>query len=372
MTLILAAAFLLSILPPASAAEEARWRPALPGYVYAFPRDHGAHPGFRTEWWYFSGHLKAPQEEGGERFAFMLTFFRSGLRPPAPDDPPRRSRWALRDLHFAHFALLDVRAKRHRHTERFSRGALGEAGAEEGGLNVWIRDWRAGMERDGAIRLAAEGVGAKLALVLAPRKPPVVHGREGVSQKAEGEGRASHYYSFTRLAAQGELTLDGRAFRVEGSAWMDHEFGSNQLAPGQAGWDWLSLQLADGRELMLYHMRREGGGIDPQSSGTVVDADGRARHLPRDAFRFEPAGTWKSPVTGAVYPMGWRVRVSGEGIELEVRPLAEDQELSTEGSTRVIYWEGGVEAKGRWGAESVTGVGFAELVGYAAKGRPRF
>ncbi|MBI2178679.1 MAG: carotenoid 1,2-hydratase, partial [Candidatus Tectomicrobia bacterium] len=237
--------------------------------------------------------------------------------------------------------------KRHRHAERFSRGALGEAGAEEGGLNVWLRDWRAEMERDGAIRIAAEGAGAKLALSLVPRKLPVVHGKDGVSQKAEGAGRASHYYSYTRLAAQGELAVDGRAFRVEGSAWMDHEFGSNQLAPGQEGWDWLSLQLSDGRELMLYLMRREGGKVDPQSSGTVVDAGGRARHLPLEAFRFEPAGRWKSPVTGAVYPMGWSVRVPGEGIELVVAPLAEDQEIWAEGSTRIIYWEGGVEAKGR-------------------------
>jgi predicted secreted hydrolase len=367
--LLLFAGFLLAFPAPARAAEAPAWRPALPGYVYQFPRDHGAHPGYKTEWWYFSGHLR---EQSGERFAFMLTFFRSGLRPPSAGDPPRRSRWALTDLYFAHFALLDVGAKRHRHTERFSRGALGEAGADEGGLNVWLRDWRAEGEKDGPIRLAAEGVGARFALSLDPRKPPVVHGQNGVSQKAEGEGRASHYYSLTRLAAKGDLTVDGRAFRVEGAAWMDHEFGSNQLAPGQVGWDWLSLQLSDGRELMLYLMRREGGGIDPHSSGTVVDAEGQARHLPLEAFRFEPVGNWRSPVTGTVYPMGWRVRVPGEGIELKVAPLAEDQELSTEGSTRVIYWEGGVEAEGTSRGAPVEGVGFVELVGYAEKARPKF
>lgn len=360
---------LLFLALPAQAAEAPLWRPARPGYVYGFPRDHGTHPAFKTEWWYFSGHLKA---EGGERFAFMITFFRSGLRPPVAGEAPRRSRWALTDLYLAHFALLEAGTKRHRHTERFSRGALGESGADQGRLNVWIGDWRAEGEKDGSIRLAAEGVGSRLALSLEPRKPPIVHGKDGISRKGEGEGRASHYYSLTRLAARGGLTVDGKDYRVEGSAWMDHEFGSNQLAPGQAGWDWLSLQLSDGRELMLYLMRREDGTPDPHSSGTVVDADGRARHLPREAFRLEPAGTWKSPVSGAVYPMGWRVRVPGEGIELRVIPLAEDQELTTEGSTRVIYWEGGVEAGGRSGGVFVTGAGFAELVGYAEKGRPRF
>jgi len=362
VVLLLALAF-----PPWAAAQPQEWRPALPGYAYRFPRDHGSHPAFRTEWWYYSGHLSDPS---GGRYAFMLTFFRSGLRPPAPEERPRLSRWALRNLYFAHLALLDARTGEHRYFERKSRGALEEAGAAEGGLDVWLGGWRArGSEAEGryVMEIAAEAGGAGLRLALLPQKPPVIHGEGGVIQKAEGRGRASHYVSFTRLAARGEIMLRGRRLRVEGSAWMDHEFGSNQLAPGQAGWDWLSLQLSDGRDLMLYLMRRREGGHDPRGSGTIVEKDGRARHLPLGAFRLEGTGRWRSPESGAEYPMGWRVQVPAEGIDLTLRPLAEAQELRTSGSTRVTYWEGGVEARGRSGGAEATGLGFVEMTGYAGK-----
>lgn len=361
-----------SLAGAASGSSSAKWRPALPGYRYRFPHDHGAHAAFRTEWWYFSGNLTS---NSGDRYAFMLAFFRSGLRPPSARRRPRKSRWALENLYFAHLAVLDVKRGRHRYFERMSRGALEEAGAWRGRLGVWLRNWRAGEEIKGGVRamnLSAEAKGVKLSLRLVPRKPPAVHGRGGISQKADGAGRASHYYSFTRLTARGELRLDGRRLLVSGIAWMDHEFGSNQLAEDQIGWDWLGLQLSDGRELMLYLMRKKGGGYDRNSSGTLIEADGSMRYLPLRAYRFEPAGRWRSSRSGARYPMGWRVSVPGEGIDIRVRALAKDQELVTEGSTRVTYWEGAVQAEGHSKGKPVSGVGFVEMTGYAEGARPRF
>ena len=364
-----------TILPatPGWAAENrGDWRLALPGFVHRFPRDHGAHPAYRTEWWYYSGNLT---DGAGKRHAFMLTFFRSGVRPTHSPRPPPRSRWALRDLYFAHFSLLDVSTKRHRYFERFSRGALGEAGAEAGNLSVWLGKWSARGRMEGGRYLQeifAEAEGVMLRLRLRPRKPPVVHGKDGVDTKGEGRGRASHYSSFTRLAAEGEIAIDGRKAEVRGTAWMDHEFGTNQLAPGQAGWDWVSLQLSDGRDLMLYLIRTDAGARDPHSSGTLVEVDGRAKPFTSADFHFEGTGSWTSPRSGAAYPMGWRIRIPEEGIDLAVRPLAKAQELITEGSTRVTYWEGGVTASGLSSGREVTGEGFVEMTGYAKGKRPKF
>ncbi|MEE9273930.1 MAG: lipocalin family protein, partial [bacterium] len=218
----------------------------------------------------------------------------------------------------------------------------------------------------------AEAKGVRIRLRIDPQKGPVIHGKSGVSQKGEGRGRASHYYSFSRLAARGEVRAGGRTVRVRGSAWMDHEFGSNQLAPGLAGWDWLGLQLSDGRELMLYLMRTKSGGLDPNSSGTLIEPDGRAIHLPLGRYLFRGTGRWRSPESGAVYPMGWRVRAPGAGIDLRLTPLAEGQEMRTKGSARVIYWEGAVSAEGVSAGQKVRGAGFVEMTGYAEGGRPDF
>lgn len=363
---LLAAVVILGAAP----AHPASWRQALPGYRYQFPRDHGAHEAFRTEWWYFSGNL---QDAGGEKYPFMLTFFRAGLRPGAPRKS--KSRWALRNLYFGHFSVLDAKRKKHRFSERISRGELEQAGASEKGLEVWLRDWRAdskGGEGESSFRISAAAPGMKLRLDLEPAKPLVIHGEGGVSRKAPGPGRSSHYYSYTRLLASGVLKLEGKKIEVRGTAWMDHEFGSNQLTKDQVGWDWLSLQLSDGRDLMLYLMRRKDGSVEPTSSGTLVEADGSAAHLRLGDFRFEGLDTWKSERSGAVYPMGWEVEVPAHGLRLRVAPYARAQEIESKGSTGITYWEGGVFAESASGEKKLTGVGFVEMTGYAPEGRPKF
>ena len=351
----LAAAALFAVVAlPASGGE---YRRAAPGYRYAFPRDHGAHPDFRTEWWYYTGHLAA---EDGRRFGYQLTFFRSAVEQRGANP----SKWAARNLYLAHFAVSDVKKGKLHLGERLGREGLGEAGADAAGLDVRIGDWEAVGEGTGQRLRAREGAFA-IELRLELVKPPVINGENGISQKAEGAGYASHYYSITRLKTAGTLTADGRSLMVTGQSWMDHEFGSSQLREYQVGWDWFSLQLDNQAELMLYQLRHRDGKTDPYSSGTLVHPDGRAEHLRREDFAIEALETWKSPHSGGAYPMRWRVRVPKAGIDVTVTPAFPDQELVTAKSTRVTYWEGTSRVEGTMAGRPVQGDAYVEMTGYA-------
>ncbi len=337
------------------------FRLAVPPYAYAFPRDHASHPEFRTEWWYYTGHLRA----AGRSWGYELTFFRVGLsrtRGPSP------SAWAARDVLFAHLALTDETRGRFRHEEAVSRPALRMAGADTARYHVWIHDWSAALADDGTTHvLRARTPGFGIALELAPGKPPAVHGEGGVSQKTAGVGNASHYYSLTRLATRGVLLEGADSVRVDGVSWMDHEFGSGRLTPAHAGWDWFSVQLDDGRELMLYQLRLAKGGIEPLSHGTLVRADGTTRALSLADFRVETTGAWTSPRTGARYPSGWVLRVPAERLAIALEPVVKDQELVAASMGGVTYWEGSVRVRPVAGAAPVAGEGYVELTGYTGR-----
>ena len=350
---------LLSLLGISSTEAKQAFRQALPGYRFFFPRDHASHPDFKTEWWYYSGHLRT---EEGLRFGYQLTFFRLGVGPSLRGDS--RSRWAARDLYLAHFAISDLQQRRFLYWERRSRGALGSAGASIETFKVWNGNWAA--DGDGkAHHLSASVDGHVIDLTLAPTKPPAIHGKNGVSQKAEGVGRASHYYSLSRMATEGTLTYAGKARKVTGSSWMDHEFGSNQLTASQVGWDWIALQLEDGTELMFYRLRQRDGKPDAHSSGSLIHPEGRVEYLPLSAFRLEPQETWQSPKSGGRYPIRWRVQVPAPRIDLTVQAAFPDQELDTKGSTQIIYWEGSVAVTGTANGRPISGVGYLEMTGYA-------
>ena len=348
-------AFCYLLIPGPSGSAD--FRPALPGYVFAFPRDHFSHEEYRTEWWYYTGHVRA---KGGERYGYQVTFFRSGLAE-ARANP---SRWAARNLYLAHFAVSDISRRGFRYFERVSRAGLGQAGASETELRVWIGDWE--VRGDGGTqRLRAKDGEHAVDLTLVTQKPPVVHGENGVSQKGEGRGHASHYYSLTRLKTDGTITVRGKAFPVTGLSWMDHEFGSTQLNPDQVGWDWFSLQLDDGSELMLSIIRKSDGRPDPYSAGTFVAPDGHTVGLRHPDFAVLPLEQWKSPRGRGVYPMKWRVSVPQVGVEVTVTPALADQELDTGKSTRVTYWEGAVFAEGTRQSRRVSGHGYVEMTGYS-------
>ncbi len=332
------------------------YRQALPGYTFMFPRDHYSHDDYRTEWWYYTGHLRTA---GGDEYGYQVTFFRSGIAE-ARANP---SRWAAKNLYLAHFAVSDIQRKKFSYFERVGRAALGQAGASEQALHVWIGDWA--LTGDGTTqRLQAKDGNFAVDLTLVSLKPPVIHGEKGISQKGTGKGNASHYYSLTRLKTEGKLTVSGETFPVSGLSWMDHEFGSTQLLPDQVGWDWFSVQLDDSTELMLYIIRKSDGRPDPYSAGTFVDAKGGAVPLKQGDYTVKALEHWKSP-RGGTYPIKWRLLVPTLGLDLVVTPAFPDQELDTGKSTRVTYWEGAANAEGTAQGRPIAGRGYVEMTGYA-------
>ena len=332
-------------------------------YQYVFPRDHGAHFAYQSEWWYFTGHLQTPD---GHRFGYELTIFRFGLRAGAMRIPAGSSQWHGSEIYPAHFALTDVSGRRFVHDERFSRDALGMGAASAQTLDVQAGDWSiAGVD---PIRLHARAGTDAIALDLRSLKPPAINGRGGISRKAACASCASHYYSMTRLATQGSVIAGGTRYGVRGVSWMDHEFGSDEMQANQRGWDWYALQLDDGREVMLYVLRQNDGSITPQSSGSLVERDGRVRYLPLTTFTTAARGAWKSPQTHAVYPSGWRVRIPSEGLDVTVTPALADQEL-VDAQIGVAYWEGDCDVAGSDLNRPVRGVAYVELTGYAGSVR---
>lgn len=334
-----------------------RLRQAVPGRILSFPRDHGKHPDFQTEWWYFTGNLES---KGGDRWGFQLTFFRRCMsREPAR----KESAWGVRDLYLAHFAISSVKEREFFHTELISREGPGLAEASADGLNVRIKNWSALKDGD-SIRIKANDKGYGVELNMISEKPRILHGESGFSRKGDEEGQASYYYSFTRLRSEGRLTFNGATYRVSGLSWMDHEFGSSILREDQAGWDWFSLQLDDGTDLMLFHVRNKDGSFE-QPFGTLVGSDGTPADLHGHAITIRQTSTWTSTRTKAVYPSGWAIELPSEGLRLNVTSALLDQELITTKSSRVTYWEGTVNVSGTRNGKKITGRGYAELTGYA-------
>lgn len=362
----LVALVLLGRAPASPAAEAGRFRPLDPGATVSFPRDHGAHDDARVEWWYVTGHLAGAD---GRRTGFQLTFFRTGVADEAKG--ARTSAFAPRDLHLAHFALTDVDGKTFHYSERAHRDGPGGASAKTTHLDVANESWRL-TELGGKLFLSAStrtgGLEESLTLLLTPLKPPVLHGENGLSRKAPEPDAVSRYVSFTRLSGQGWLTRGSDAQAVTGTAWMDHEWGSGAIGKGTTGWDWFSIQLADGRDLMLYLLRGPDGASTLHSSGTLVDRNGHATPLAPADFTVEVTGRWTSPRSKGVYPARWILRVPKASLALEVVPLLADQELVTDRSTRVTYWEGACDVRPLPGSPGPAGHAYVELTGYAGKG----
>ena len=275
-----------------------------------------------------------------------------------------QSKWYAYQLYPAHFAITDEKSGRFTYAQTFARDALGQGFASESKLDVRAGAWR--LTGTSALRprmhLVASNGGNALDLVMQSRKPPAIHGHDGVSRKGACASCASHYYSFTRLPTTGTLRVDGVTYAVDGISWMDHEYGSDELQANQAGWDWFSLQLDDDREIMLYRLRQKDGGTTPQSSGSIVAPNGTVTYVPLSGFSIAETGSWRSPHTGATYPSGWRVRVKGYPHELELVPVMRDQELAD--ATGTSYWEGAVEVRDATTGARL-GVGYVELTGYA-------
>jgi predicted secreted hydrolase len=325
------------------AGAEFRYRQALPGYVYAFPADHFAHPDFRTEWWYYTGNVT---DTKGKRFGFELVFFRQGTRR---GDTANQSAWRVDDVYLAHAALTDIDGKHFYYSERTNRAGPGLAGASLARAEVWNGNWIAKWSGEKQ-SLTAHTDDFQFQFRTEPLKPLVIHGLDGVSQKADGVGNASHYVSFPRLSVNGTVKVGGAVHAVSGTAWMDHEWFTDQLDTSETGWDWFSVQLEDKTELMLFDLRKKDGSIDSHSSGTYIDAVGKSHHLTTQDFTLKPVEYWGK------YPVRWRIDVPSLRITLECEAATRNQELRTDGTS---YWEGAVVYSG-----SKKGVGYLEMTGY--------
>ncbi len=352
-TKLAALATALLLLTPLAA----QYRTAVPGYRFEFPRDHFDHPDFQTEWWYYTGNLKSAN---GHRYGFELTFFRQALNR----DPAKSAAWDMKDLYLTHLALSDLDGGHFYHAERINRAGPGIAGVSAANARIWNGNWQITWQGEDQ-KLQAIEKRFELHLTLHPEKQPVIHGENGVSQKSAGPGRASYYISLTRLAASGQLQLNGETFELSGLAWMDHEFFTHQLEPDQVGWDWLSIQLDDHTELMLFRLRRKDGSLDPFSAGTFVDAQGKSTHLKASDFTLQPlAQTWSSPASHAIYPIAWKISVPKLAIELEAHTTLAAQELTGNTKLAPTYWEGAIQLNGQKGKLPLNGVGYLEMTGY--------
>jgi len=359
----------ISVTPAAAANDDSYYALSGPCNL-EFPQDHGAHPGYRTEWWYYTGNVETGQ---ARRFGYQLTIFRRQISPPgaARQWPDPASKWRTQQLYLGHIALSDIDGKGYHTAEDISRGVLGLAGVKQtdSQVTVFLKNIviKIGSESH---RLQATSEKFSFDLFLKPLKGPVLHGDEGYSHKGDTPERASCYYSFSRLQTRGKIKFNDQELSVSGLSWMDHEFSTADLQPGIEGWDWFSLQLDNGSDLMLYLLRQADGHLHPASSGTFVDENGNTQHLSLDAFKIETLDTWKSPHSGGLYPSSWRLTVDMDDLQVFIDSNLADQEMRTPDSTGVTYWEGSVSVRGQARGRPVKGKGYVELTGYADGGKP--
>ncbi len=357
--------------PPAARDDDDRADDLIrPGRMLRFPRDHGAHPGARTEWWYATGWLAEPAAPAATpRLGFQLTFFRS--RQAAADGSDLAGRFAPRQWLFAHAAITDLAAGRHRHAQRLTRWsgdeALPEAHARRADSAVVLGPWRLHRRPlpDGGslyqARLAAPEAGFTLALQLRSTQPLLLQGADGFSRKGPQPSQASHYYSQPQLAVQAELVLDGQRLALPGTGWLDHEWSDELLAPGATGWDWIGINLFDGGALTAFQLR-DADQRALWAGGSHRPAGGAVRSFAPDELHFEPLQWWTSPRTGARYPVRWRVQSPAGSHTLHA--LLDAQELDSRGSTGAIYWEGLAELRDAAGRR--VGLGYLEMTGRSA------
>ncbi len=334
---------------------------ATPGTELVFPRDHGSHPEFKTEWWYITGHLASPDD--GHRYGFQITFFRSATSSSSDEQ-----------IYMAHAATIDKNAGRFLHEERLNDDRW-NADAKVGELDLYNGNWYLRMLDPNTEEMLTRFSLAELGefkLNLIPEKPKTLFGDNGYSKKSDEPGAASYYVTFTRLRVEGTANIHGKPVELSGQAWMDHEFSSSQLGEGQIGWNWTSLILKDGSELMAYVMRRSDGQVDPNSRLTLIAPDGAKTEFAGTEFAWQPIRHWTSPETGGRYPIEYQVSwKTDDGSErtIHVRPEADRQELRGKFGD-FVYWEGASQAYDESGAN--IGQGYTELTGYTESLKGKF
>jgi predicted secreted hydrolase len=346
----LCATLLVCLAAHAQAPDFAR---VVPDKRLAFPHDFGAHPDFRTEWWYATGWLNTPD---GEPLGFQITFFRSATE----HDRANPSRFAPHQLIIAHAAIADPAHGRLSHDQKSARAGFGLAYAREGNTDVKLDDWRFVRAENGSYRASIPAGEFALELVLRPTQPPMPQGDQGFSRKGPRPEQASYYYSEPQLQVQGSVTRDGKSVAVQGEAWLDHEWSSTVLDPRAAGWDWIGINLDDGSSLMAFRIRARNGST-LWAHAALRAPDGKTSRFGPELVRFAPRRTWRSPRTDAAYPVA--LSVSAGPHTWQIEPLMDDQELDSRASTGAVYWEGAVTVL-RDGKP--VGRGYLEMTGYVS------
>ncbi|AKN16277.1 hypothetical protein B586_06420 [Mycobacterium haemophilum DSM 44634] len=324
-----------------------------------FPRDLGPHNDYQGEWWYYTGNLATAD---GRLFGYQLTFFRRALAPPGKMAATAdASSWRTGQVYSAHFAVSDIAKRAFYPAEKFSREAVGLAGARAQPYAVWLEDWYVREAEHNSIQIVAKTDHATVDLSLRPTLPPILHGNEGLSTKGEQAGNATYYYSIVRQETQGTVTVDGEKFAVSGLSWNDHEYGSSALGAEDVGWDWFSLQFDNGTALMMFQIRESNGSVKPASSGSFIASDGTVTHLGLSDWRLTTKDRWTSHRGGATYPIRWEIEINRIGLTLSGAALMPNQEspLST------TYWEGAVAFDGHYRDTPIKGRGYVEMTGYS-------
>ena len=379
---------------------EEAFKQAIEPLAFTFPGDHASHAGYQTEWWYVTGNVN---DENGREFGFQFTIFRRAMAAEDAAQRGRTSAWAVNDFYLLHLAISDITGQVHADYESLQRGALGIAGATDVSTRVkqrrtwnplaqqssvypkdakdsysYPRVWtkEASFERDfNGWKMKASSPRIGMDLVLKETPPfnhrVAMHGKfreEGLSRKGPKPGQASYYYSVPGLETSGSLTLDDKKYSItSGLSWMDHEFGSNQLSYEQAGWEWFSIQLDDGWQYMLYILRNKDGSIEPSSGGTWIDSNGFYHPIALSEFKATPGRVWKSPRSGADYPVEWTLSLPH--VELKIKPALDDQEFHSEQGVKMNYYEGSIRVEGTHGGKPVHGTGYLEITGKNLGGR---
>ncbi len=331
------------------------WNHITPPVDFSFPRDHGAHYDTKVEWWYFTGNLES---SSGRQFGIQVTFFRHGLEPE--NNKPNEAQLKAKQLIIGHLAIADIQNKKFHFTQRMRRAGAGFANAATDEMHVWLGDWEL-QQNENTLHFqgSAPNLDATLSIKWKPLKPLAKHGKNGYSQKGDDPGNASAYISYTRLETHADLQWKGKTYTLQGLSWFDHEWGTSQLGEDVVGWDWWGLHLDDGRDLMIYQLRKNDGTPIPQSSGTLVNADGTTEHISVKEFTLTPLEYWESPNTDARYPIRWEIEIPKKKLQFQITPKLHSSEMGTDETSGIIYWEGPVECNG-----SATGSGYMELTGY--------
>ncbi|MCB0308380.1 MAG: hypothetical protein KDD48_03330 [Bdellovibrionales bacterium] len=337
---------------------------ANPAQSLVFPRDHGEHRSFKTEWWYYTGHLLT---EDGRRFGYQLTFFRNALGNKVHVSD-RKSKWATNQLYFTHFAISDSQEKKHHFAERFSRGMKPLAFIQTQPFQLVLEDWLVSGSTPGTANLSAKAPKFEINLQLQPKKDLMLQGSNGFSQKGFNRKNSSHYYSYSRLYTTGQIKIGDQKFNVTGQSWMDHEYSTSLLEKSQRGWDWFAIQLNNQSELMLFQLRDQRGSYYYYRVGKLNDKGGNSKTLDMSGAEFVPISYFKSEKSGGQYPIKWKVTIPKENIDLTVTAIFENQEMMTS----VVYWEGATDISGQINKGQVKGMGYLEMTGYAENISKRF